>query len=216
MDRLIKKLVSWADPKLEKYRHHPPYTPATMPDLIALLRRTPPTVLTPAEKSTIAAAMSFPTRPIRTVMIPKTKMTLVHENDFLGPLTLDRLYKTGHLHFPVIGSGEKIIGLLHTEDLMRLKIKETDRASKYLDADIYYLREDYTCEQALAAYLRTASPIFIVINRAETPTGLLTYQLLTATLLGRPPQDTFTDDLDPQKVAARIKPPENPPKTDVL
>ena len=204
ISRVMKKIVAGVDPKLEKYR--PPkqkYYPKSRGELFDLLKRTPRGVLSDEERTVIAAAMSFAERPVKSVMLPKSKMTFVHENDFLGPLMLDKLFKSGFLHFPVIGASGRITGLLHTRDLNDLKIKDTDRAGKYLDENVYYIRGDHTLQMAMAAFLRTNCHFFVVIDAAENPVGLITYEMVAEEMLGRKVRDDFDGDLDSYSVARR-------------
>ena len=126
---------------------------------------------------------------------------IVHE--VLGPLTLDRLYHSGYQHFPVINDSRRIIGLIHTTALNSLEIKETSRAIDILDPKVYYLREDYTLNQALAAFLRTNCYFFLVIDRFERIVGMLTYQMIIDYLLGETPSDNFDRDADRLAVAKR-------------
>ena len=202
--KLFTKFTHWVDPKLAKYRPaEAPYSPSSEAELIQLIRRTSKTVITDEQRTIISSAMAFGSRPVSSLMIKKDQMVFVHEHDFLGPLTLDKLYKTGYTHFPVIGASGRITGLLHADALMRLDIKDTDRAGNYLDEDVYYMRDDYTLERALAAFLRTNCYFFIVINKQEDPVGLITYEMLAEALLGKKVTDTFDRDLDPYAVARR-------------
>ena len=202
----MKKIVTHLDPRLEKYRPKKElYTPKTQKDLIDLLSRTPKTVLSTEERAIISAAISFSSKPVSSVMLPKSDMTFVHENDFLGPLTLSKLYESGFEHFPVIGASGRITGLLHTKELNSLHIKETDRALKYLDENVYYIRSDHALEMALAAFLRTNCHFFIVIDHTENPVGLITYAMVAEIMLGRSITDNFDHDLSVSAVARRDK-----------
>jgi len=204
MKWLMRKVVKGLDPKLDKYR--PPkkkYVPLSKGELLDLLRRTSREVLSDEEREIIAAAMSFSERTVKSVMLPQDKMTYVHENDFLGPLMLDKLFKSGFLHFPVVGASGRITGLLHTKNLNDLKIKDTDRAGKYLDENVYYIRGDHTLEMAMAAFLRTNSHFFVVIDAAENPIGLLTFEAVVEAMLGKKIMDDFDEDLNSGSVAHR-------------
>ncbi len=203
---LMKKIVRGLDPRLEKYRARKavvPYVPSTKAELIQVLARTPKDVLGVEERNIIASAMSFSSKPVSSIMLPRSKITFVHENDFLGPLTLSRLYESGFEHFPVVGASGRIIGLLHTRELNSLRIKETDRAVTYLDENVYYVRDDHTLEMALAAFLRTNCHFFIVIDRSMCPVGLVTYEMLASVMLGKTVADSFDGDLNPGAVARR-------------
>lgn len=209
MSNFAQKFTKWVDPKLEKFREPkkpeelPPYVPKDLEDFIGIMRRAPQDVLSGKERALIAACMSFKDRRVRDIMMPRSEITFVYEHDFLGPLMLDKLYKSGSSHFPVLSSdGHQVVGLISTEKLNSLEIKNTDRASKYIDKKVYYLRSDYTLEQAMAAFLRTNCFFFIVIDPSGLLVGLLTYKMLVAYLLGYLPHDDFYED---SSIAAVIK-----------
>ena len=201
MSNFMKKLTKWVDPILEKYREPkkpeelPPYVVKDTEDLIGVLKRAPKEVLSGKQRALIAAAMSFSEREVSEIMMPRSEITFVYEHDFLGPLMLDKLYQSGSSHFPVLSSdGHQIVGLIHTDQLNSLEIKKTDRATKYLDKKVYYLRSDYTLEQAMSAFLRTNCFFFLVVDKNGNVVGLLTYQMLIAYLLGFVPHDDFSED----------------------
>ena len=177
--------------------------PQTKDELVEILSRAPKSVLSTRERNVIAAAMSFQSRPVSDLMLPAADITFVHENDFLGPLMLDKLYKSGYNHFPVKNTTGQIVGVLHTESLNSLKIRETDRAKEYLDKKLYYMRDDYSLEQAFAAFLRTNCFFFLVVNRHADLVGLFTYKMLAEYILGRVPKDDFERDQDITAVARR-------------
>ena len=209
MSNFGKKFTKWVDPKLEKYREPrkpetpPPYVPKSLEDFIGVMKRTPKSILSSKERARIAASMNFSERRVSDVMMPRSEITFVYEHDFLGPLMLDKLYKSGSSHFPVLSSdGKQVVGVISTEQLNSLEIKNTDRAEKYLSKKIYYLRTDYTLEQALSAFIRTNCFFFIVIDIKGQLVGLLTYDMLVACLLGYIPHDDFHDD---NSISAVIK-----------
>ena len=201
MSNFMKKFTKWVDPILEKYREpalpeeRPPYVVESLEDLIGVLKRTPQNILTGKQRALIAVSMSFGDRTVSEVMMPRSEITFVYEHDFLGPLMLDKLYQSGSSHFPVLSSdGHQVVGLIHTDQLNSLEIKNTDRAAKFVDKTVYYLRSDYTLEQAMAAFLRTNCFFFLVVDKNGQTVGLLTYQMLIAYLLGYVPHDDFVDD----------------------
>ena len=207
----MRKLTNFLDPRLEKYRKKPsePTAPKKLPaptskeELLDLLKRCPDSVLNSSERLKIASAMTFRTTKVEDVMLEKPAITFVRETDFMGPLTLDKLYRSGFKHFPVLDAKGSLVGVLHTTSLNSLKIKETDRAFKYLDPNIYYVRSDYSLEKALAAFLRTNSYFFIVIDKSNELVGLLTIEMLIRFLLGKTPTDKFDRDGNRLAVAVR-------------
>ena len=179
------------------------FVPESLPDLVWFLKRVPEGVLTPNERKVLVSSMTFSDSFVADIMLPRNQITFVHENDFMGPITLDRLYQTGFSHFPVLGARGEITGVLHTKALNSLEIKETDRASAYLDPNVYYMRDNYTLEQAMAAFLRTNCYFFMVVNSNGTLVGLLTFKMLISHLLGKAPEDDFEADGDVDAVAKR-------------
>ena len=140
------KIVKFIDPKLDKYRVpkkeiKPKYTPKSLEEFIDVLQRTPKSILSSKDRSRIAAVMSFENHEVKDLMIPKKEMVFVNVKDILGPLVLDKLYKSGYTNFPVIDNDEKVKGVIHTEALNALEIKKTDRAEKYMDKNVNYLHE---------------------------------------------------------------------------
>ena len=175
------------------------YAPKTKRELINLLKRTSGEILTREERIVISSALSFATRRVREIMLPVAEALFLRDTEFLGPLTLDKLYKTGLTHFPVVNGAGDIIGVLHADRLLNLEIKSTDRAREHLDENVYYLREDYTCEMALAAFFRTNAQIFIIISGSGKVVGILTPADLVFAIFGRDIVDDF--DKDASRVA---------------
>ncbi|MBQ7802371.1 CBS domain-containing protein [Candidatus Saccharibacteria bacterium] len=208
-ENFLKKVVKTLDPKLEKYREKKPEEPKRIPapkteaELLDILRRTSQTILSPRQRKIIASAMTFSDAKVADVMLGKPAITFVKETEFLGPLTLDKLYKSGFSHFPVVDATGKIVGTLSIEKLTSLAIKEADRAFKYTDPEVFYVRNDYSLEEAFAAFLRTNSYFFIVIDRRGEVVGLLTTEMLISFLLGKAPKDSFDKDDSKEAVMKR-------------
>ena len=200
------RFLTWLAGKLQKYQEpeNPEFfLPETTEDLMWVLKKTPESVLSEKDRERIAMTMSLDDHRVGEIMQPKSDITFVFETDFLGPLMLDRLYQSGLSHFPVMGSNGNVVGVLHTEQLNRLEIKETDRATKYVDETVYYMREDYSLTQALAAFLRVNFPFFLVVDKAGKVTGLLSFTSLMEHILGFEPTDDFDEDKSLMSVMKR-------------
>lgn len=183
----MRKIVALLDPKLDKYRKKisaPKFSPKTLPEFIDVIRRTPRDVLTSKDRNRISAVMSFDSHKISDLMVPKSAMVFVYENDFLGPLTLDKLYKSGFTHFPVTDAKNHVKGVIHTEALNALEIKTADKASKYLDKKVFYLHETDTLDFAVSEILRTDCYYFFVLDKNEELAGFFTLEMLFSFLLG--------------------------------
>ena len=196
-NNILQKFVSWLDPKLDKFRtrktpapttksiNPPKYTPKNLTDFIAVLKRTPRSILSDTDRARIAAVMSFDDRKIKDLMVPKSSMIFVKNTEILGPLILDKLYKSGFTHFPVIDSKNKVKGIIHTEALNALEIKKTDRADKYLDKDFNYLHASDSLPHAVEEITRTGSYYFLVLDSTDSLAGFFTVEILLDYLLGK-------------------------------
>ncbi|MDO4978984.1 MAG: hypothetical protein Q4E47_02415 [Candidatus Saccharibacteria bacterium] len=179
------------------------YLPETTEDLIWVLKKLPSEVITKEQKSRIAGVMSFEHRRVSDIMTPKDQAVFVYENDFLGPLMLDKLYKSGLQHFPVLDTHGNVTGMLHTAQLNSLEIRETDRASSFIDKTVYYVRDDYSLEMAMAAFSRTGSHFFIVVNPRGDMRGVLPFSAVVESLIGFVPKDDFAEDTNVALVSRR-------------
>lgn len=159
------------------------YTPKTIQDFISVIRRTPLTVLSKKDRARISAVMSFDDRIIADLMIDKSKMVFVNAKDLLGPLMLDKLYKSGFTNFPVVDNKNHVKGIIHTEALNALEIKKTDRAEKYMDKTVSYLHVTDSLEHAVTEIERTNSYYFLVLNGNDELAGFFTAKMLLDYLL---------------------------------
>ena len=193
-ESFMQKFIRWLDPKLDKYRlpktpskpvKPPKYTPATLADFIDILKRTPKNVISDTDRARIAATMSFDDRQVSDLMVPKSDMVFVKTTEVLGPLVLDKLYKSGFTNFPVVDSKNKVKGIIHTEALNALEIKKTDRADKYIDKNFNYLHTSDLLPHVVEEINRTNSYYFLILDDTDTLAGFFTIELLLDYLLGK-------------------------------
>ena len=141
-------------------------------------------VLDQKGRTRIAAVMSFDDRIVADLMVDKSKMIFVKTRDLLGPLMLDKLYKSGFTNFPVVDSKEHVKGVIHTEALNALEIRETDRAEKYMNKTVSYLKTTDSLEFAVKEIERTNSYYFLVLDLSGELAGFFTAKMLLDYLLG--------------------------------
>ena len=183
-ERLMKKIVRLLDPKLEKYRAPTPkYTPKSLTEFIDVLRRTPKSILNSTDRNRIAAIMSFDERKVKDLMTPRDELIFVNSKEILGPLVLDKLYKSGFTNFPVVDNYDKVIGVIHTEALNALEIKKTDRAEKYMDKNLHFLHDTDSLKYVIEEIERNQCYYFLVKNQQDATVGCFTIQTLLDYLL---------------------------------
>lgn len=161
-------------------------------------------VLTPDEKKLVVNGLSFGDKLVSSVMTPRSVIDSIKSSEFLGPLTLDDLHKTGHSRLPVInGDIDHIVGILNLKSLLALDIKRSTAAEKAMDPKVFYIRQDQTLQHALAAFIRTHHHLFVVVNEFRETVGLLSLEDVMESLLGRKIVDEFDAHDDLRKVALR-------------
>ena len=185
----MKKIVGWFDKKFEKFREEKPveeFVPKTQKELIDVLKRSPKSVLSSQERNIIASIMNLENRHASELMIPKEDIVFVKEDEMLGPLNLDKLYKSGFSIFPVIDKNEKIIGIIKTASLNSLEIKEAKKAKKFLENDkIIYLKEEDSLMKIIDEFLKSNSLFFAVKNADDELVGMVTFDIVIYYLLGK-------------------------------
>ena len=183
----LRKFVKWLDPKLDDYREKKvkkPYTPKTLEEFIGVMQRTPRNILSVSDRERIAAVMSFEDRKVGDLMVPRSEMVFVKSEEVLGPLTLDKLYKSGQTSFPVVDRYEKIVGILNTEALNALEVRKTEKASKYMEPEVRYLKVTDSLKYAVEEIRRTGGRYFLIKDDDGNIIGFFTVQQLLDYLLG--------------------------------
>ncbi|MDO5343342.1 MAG: CBS domain-containing protein [Candidatus Saccharibacteria bacterium] len=159
--------------------------------------------LQPDDKRLIVNGLTFDTRPVKTVMTPRSIIDAVPEDEVLGPLVLDALHKTGHSRFPVIdGDIDHVVGMLYMQDFLDISRKTAgNTARQAMTKKVYYIHEDHSLQQALTAFIKTRHHLFIVVNEFRETVGIVSLEDVIEALLGRKIVDEFDAHEDLRKVA---------------
>ena len=206
--KLMSVFVKWLDPKFAKFRTPEkkiPYTPQTEKEFIGVLKRTPKDILSDDQRNLIASAMTFDQIPVSEIMTERRDLMLLSEADFLGPLLLDKMFKTGNTHFPVLDKNGNVFGYVNTEDIDPLKITEDQPLDHYINKKVYFARADYSLQMLLATFLRSDCTYCIIVDKEAHIVGAVTLDTLMTVLFGHHIRDTFDNDANPQAVAERTK-----------
>lgn len=143
-------------------------------------------VLSVDEKKLVVHSLAFSDKKVSTIMTPVADIITVKKTEFLGPLTLDDLHKTGHKQLPVTSQDiNHIVGILHLEGLLALDIKRSVTAEKAMDDNVVYVKANEMLPKALAAFLRARQHLLIVIDDSHHTVGLLTLDDIIEALIGR-------------------------------
>ena len=159
-------------------------TPKSLEDFIKIIQLTPRSIISEGDRRRIAAVMSFDGRKVIDLMKTKDEMVFVGQDEILGPLTLDKLYKSGFKNFPVVDARGKVIGVLNTSALNDLSVREAEKAGKYMDGNVNYLHTSDSLNFAAEEISRTGGYYFLVLNSSEQLVGFFTVEMLLNYLIG--------------------------------
>lgn len=201
----MSKIVRSLDPKLERFRppkRSTPYVPKNRRELEGVLNRSSETIINDQQKYIVAALLRLDKIRVKDLMIPKSKMALLKEEDKLSMFTLDRLSKSGENIFPVLNKEGQVLGVVHREDIDIAHVSEDDNISPYLDTKLYFARPDYTVDQILSVFLRTGQGYVLVIDEKMHFVGSVTLARFFSMIFDVV-SDDFCEDSDIWAVANR-------------
>jgi len=184
-------------------QEHDNYTPQSEKELIQAIRRAPREVLSVRDRNLISGAMSFQKRKASLITMPREDITFLNDSDFLGPINLDKLYKTGDTIFPVMNKAKNVCGLLRTDKLDLLHITKDQPVTKLMEHDVAFARDDYTLEQLLAVFLRNHTDYVLIVDKNEQLLGYAELSTLIAILFNREIKDDFSNDSSSIAVSRR-------------
>lgn len=184
-------------------QEHENYIPNSEKELVQLIRRTPREIISIKDRNLISGAMSFRHRKASLIMMPREDITFLKDDDFLGPVNLDKLYKTGETIFPVLNKAKKVCGLIRTDKLDLLHITKDQPVTKLMEHDVAFAREDYSLEQLLAVFLRNHTDYVLIIDQEENLIGYAELATLVSIIFNRDIHDDFTDDSSSTAVSRR-------------
>lgn len=162
-------------------------------------------VLSEDEKALIVNGLKFNQQKVRSIMTPRESIATVARKEFLGPLALDELHRTGHTKLPVINDDiDHIIGILHLDSLFTLDDKKSVTAEKAMEQRVFYIRDNHTLSQALTEFISTRHYLLVVINKARETVGILTLSDVVKALVGHDVKDEF-DFYDNSRIVASHK-----------
>ena len=206
--KLMAKIVKWLDPKFAQFRTPEkkiPFTPKDEKEFIGVLKRTPKNILSDDQRNLIAGVMTFEQIPVSEIMTERSDIMFLSEADFLGPLLLDKMFKTGDTYFPVLDKDGNVFGYVNTGNIDPLKITEDQPLDAFIDKNVNFVRSDYSLKMLLAAFLRTDSTYCIVVDKEAHVIGSVDMDTLITVLFGYHIRDTFDNDASPLAVSARTE-----------
>lgn len=137
------------------------------------------------EKQMILSNLAFKNCNIKSIMTHRKEIKAVDRTEFLGPLVLSELHKSGHSYLPVInGDLDHIVGILNISSLLSLDNKKSTTAEKVMDRNVYRIDETSFLPQALEVFLQTQNRLLVVVDEAKETTGVVVLKDLIEALIG--------------------------------
>ncbi len=146
-------------------------------------------------------ALVFEDKVVRDIMTPRRVVKMVDKKESVGPLLLDELHKSGFSRFPVFETKQdNVVGTLYLRTLVEKK--STGSVGDVMSKRVYYVNEDQPLGHVLKAFLKTKHHLFIVVNKFEEISGVVTIEDILEQLIGRKIVDEFDKYDDLREVAA--------------
>lgn len=178
--------------------------PKTKTELVSLLARVPRSVLSSSERHKIATIMNLSNITVGEIMLSENQMIFLNPDDFLGPLTLDKLYKSGFNMFPVRSDKNDILGIISTASLNNLEIKEDTIVKDLAIFPAFFVREDYNLLHFLDTVVNSGSQFFLVIDHLKRIKGVITLEMALSYITYDLESYEFSYHDDLEKVAKRV------------
>lgn|GEM_PF-2298460 len=150
----------WGADSLDEFRH--------------FVNKTEDGVLSLDEKKIISSALIFDKTTVKEIMTPLEEVAFIERSEFLGPLVLDELHKTGHSKLPVVAKDlNHIVGILYLDKLLSLDVKRSVTAGKAMNPKVVYINQDQTLRYAVIKMLEMSQNIVVVKNDNQN-VGIIT------------------------------------------
>lgn len=153
------------------------------------------------EVQIVRHALSFGDKQVRNVMTPRKVVTMVSEDDEVGPILIDELHKSGFSRFPVYADEkqEEFVGTLYLRDVVAMR--KQGSVKEVMRKDVYFVHEEQSLDHALRAFLRTNHHLLLVVNTFEEFVGVITIEDVIEEIIGKNIQDEFDQHEDMRAVA---------------
>jgi CBS domain containing-hemolysin-like protein len=157
-----------------------------------------------AELDMAIASLTFGTKLVRDVFVPRNRVKAVSANDDTSVAMLDDLHQTRHTRFPVYdGSPDNIVGTLYLYDLVEQRMASQPKVSSIMEPRVFYVHESDTLAEVLHTFFQTKHQLFVVINSFDEYLGIIALEDVLTQIIGREVIHAVDHAGSRQEVAAR-------------
>lgn len=152
------------------------------------------------EKKTTIGALSYAAKKVVDTMVPIGVVKTAKAEEELSPIVINELHDSGYSRFPVVSTGNNVVGVLFMRDAALTKTNK--KIADIMHQDVHYINEDQTLQEALKAFLKTKNHMLVVVNSYEDVVGILTFEDVIEQIIGEKIIDEF-DQYDDIKAMAQ-------------
>ncbi len=136
------------------------------------------------EQTLMTSVLEFGETKVREIMVPRIDMVTV--NVHLGPEeAVNTIMESGHSRVPVFDDTiDKVIGIVHTKDLLKRIVNDEQIALKDICRDVYFVPESKMIDDLLSEFKKRRSHIAIAVDEYGGTAGLITLEDVLEELVG--------------------------------
>ena len=152
------------------------------------------TSLVDYDESAIArGALRFSAKTAEQIATPMGEVITVELSDTVDSSLVSSLKRAGHSRLPVVDASGNCVGILYTKDLLGREFG-TPIGHVYRDK-IHEMPHDTALDMALSRFIQTKSHLFLVVDDAEKPIGILTLEDVIEEIIDREIEDEFDGEM---------------------
>jgi CBS domain containing-hemolysin-like protein len=136
------------------------------------------------EQNLVSSVFEFGDTRVREVMVPRIDMVAV--NVHMNPSdAISVIVEAGHSRIPVFDESiDKIVGVIHTKDLLEKMVTEEEFSLSSLRRDAYFVPESKMIDELLSEFKRRKIHLAIVVDEYGGTAGLVTLEDVLEELVG--------------------------------
>jgi len=136
------------------------------------------------EQHLVSSVFEFGDTRVREVMVPRIDMVAV--NIHMNPAdAVSIIVDAGHSRVPVFDESiDKIVGVIHTKDLLNRRVTEEDFTLSSLRRDVHFVPESKMIDELLSEFKKLKIHLSIVVDEYGGTAGLITLEDVLEELVG--------------------------------
>ena len=136
------------------------------------------------EHHLVSSVFEFGDTRVREVMVPRIDMVAVNIHMNPGE-AISVIVDAGHSRIPVFDESiDKIVGVVHTKDLLKKMVTEEDFTLSSLRREVYFVPESKMIDELLSEFKKRKIHLAIVVDEYGGTAGLITLEDVLEELVG--------------------------------